>query len=70
MKPLETEEKNNDVEIAKIYGQHVSMVLMHLLYNARANNHQQSVLEFIRKIEVHQNNYEMLPIDICDRNLL
>ncbi|XP_076663226.1 uncharacterized protein LOC143366222 isoform X2 [Andrena cerasifolii] len=56
MKPMETEENNKYVEIAKVYGQHVSMVLMRLLYNARANNHQQSVLEFIRKIEIRSNN--------------
>ena len=56
MKPLETEEKNKYVEIAKLYGQHVSMVLMRLLCNARANNCQQNVLEFIRKIEMRSNN--------------
>ena len=52
MKSMESNEKHINVGIARLYGQHISMVSRRLLYNARANNHQQNVLDFIEKIEV------------------
>ncbi|KAK1119682.1 hypothetical protein K0M31_013100 [Melipona bicolor] len=51
MKSMESNEKHINVGIAGLYGQHISMVSKQLLYNARANNHQQNVLNFIEKIE-------------------
>ncbi|KOX71921.1 hypothetical protein WN51_03198 [Melipona quadrifasciata] len=56
MKSIESNEKHINVGIAKLYGQHISMVSKQLLYNARANNHQQNVLNFIEKIETASNN--------------
>ncbi|KAK9299213.1 hypothetical protein QLX08_007720 [Tetragonisca angustula] len=56
MKSMESNEKHINVGIARLYGQHISMVSRRLLYNARANNHQQNVLDFIEKIETASNN--------------
>ncbi|XP_076754249.1 uncharacterized protein LOC143425391 [Xylocopa sonorina] len=55
-KSIDAHEKGINIGIAKIYGQHISMVSKQLSYNARANNHQQNVLEFIEKIEKASNN--------------
>ncbi|CAL7951486.1 unnamed protein product [Xylocopa violacea] len=56
MKSLGAHEKGINIGIAKIYGQHICMVSKRLLYNTKANNHQQNVLEFIEKIEKASNN--------------
>lgn len=52
MKSVEPNGKHINIGIAKIYGQHISIVSKRLLYNARTSNHQQNVLEYIEKIEV------------------
>lgn len=52
MKSMDTDEKNINIAIVKLYGQHISMVSKRLLHNTRANNHEQNVLEYIEKIEV------------------
>lgn len=56
MQSINTDEKNINVGTAKIYGQHISMVSKRLLYSAKANNHQQNVLELIGSIEAASNN--------------
>ncbi|XP_076232699.1 uncharacterized protein LOC143178107 isoform X2 [Calliopsis andreniformis] len=53
---LDTDKKNVNVGIAKLYAQHISMVLKRLVHSAAANNYQKSILEFIQKIEIASNN--------------
>ncbi|XP_043804008.1 uncharacterized protein LOC122720942 [Apis laboriosa] len=56
MKSMDTDEKNINIAIVKLYGQHISMVSKRLLHNTRANHHEQNVLEYIEKIETASNN--------------
>lgn len=71
MKSMDPDEKNITIGIGRIYGQHISMVSRRLLYNAKANNHQQNVLEFIEKIETASKHSadvsEWLPLalEVC-----
>ncbi|XP_043260492.1 uncharacterized protein LOC122402049 isoform X1 [Colletes gigas] len=68
---LDTDEKNINVGIVNIHGQHISMVSKRLLYLANANNYQQGVLEFIQNIETASNNFMdtsewlVLSLEVC-----
>ncbi|XP_015436353.1 PREDICTED: uncharacterized protein LOC107191766 [Dufourea novaeangliae] len=70
-KRLDFTEKSINVGFAKVHGQQISMVAKRLLHNAKANNHQQSILEFTEKIEVATNNsvdmitWLALALEVC-----
>nr|XP_003701315.1 PREDICTED: uncharacterized protein LOC100883207 [Megachile rotundata] len=70
-KPIDTNKKDINIGIAKIHGQHISMVSKQLLYNAEAKEHQQNVLEFIEKFEMASNSSEdisewlALALEVC-----
>lgn len=53
MKSMNTDKKNINIDIVRIYGQHISMISKQVLYNTRAKNHKKNVLELIEKIEVY-----------------
>ncbi|CAK9816233.1 hypothetical protein ANTQUA_LOCUS8813 [Anthophora quadrimaculata] len=71
MKSMNKDEKGINVGFARIYGQHISVVTNRLLSNVKASNYQQSVLEFIGKIEAVSNNssdvseWLALALEVC-----
>ncbi|XP_031826333.2 uncharacterized protein LOC116424279 isoform X1 [Nomia melanderi] len=70
-KPLNTHIKDINLDIAKIYGEQISMVAKKLWYQAKTRNHQESILEFTEKIEKATNDSEdvitwlALILEIC-----
>ncbi|XP_076653148.1 uncharacterized protein LOC143359233 isoform X2 [Halictus rubicundus] len=65
------DKKNINPGIAIIYGQQISMVGKRLWYNAKANNHMQSILELTEKIETGSDNcsdvieWLALALEVC-----